>query len=711
MEEIAMKKMSLAIVSLFVVIMMISCDATPSGGGGGDVSGGVEPSDKEPEGEYIWTAGSKLYIVTSSVEFADEMYADKYGTLASNIFYTIAGYSDATIGVSNDSDAVNKHEVVIGRAEREISKTAYRLLEESGAEDPKNDVVVRYLVYSDGSSLAVAYTNHEENVAIDAVSEYFLNDIAANSSLVLEEGIVKQKSFSMNEIHQKRDDDLVKEQWDALEERIVESMSETMSTADAQAYAAEMVYELKSLYSMYTDDLIAWFAGLYEPYICICDGECQNTKYCGGAGFYYSNSARDNVYTVREGVEYLLLPDAETTAQVIGFLKHSGMLKLVGNDYYQVFPEGEPERIIRFIKALQDEETGYFYHPQWLSMLGTASYWDSRQSRDLTYSISVLSAFGAKPTYDTPTGVVGDGILYDGTDLNISVSAASLTLPLAVGSASAVSRVVATGSVHPNLASEEAFKNYLAGYDATIGSNSYYIGNELSSLSSQIVARDREVGTEEDPTPYADILVEWLGKHQDAETGHWHKVATDNDYYPTNGLLKIATIYNTLGKPFPNALNAARYAFEVITSEQPINHVCDLYNTWFIISQITQNLKSYSDNSELAKQIINEVRVDAIEAVKVTAEKMITHQKEDGSFSYYKDHSSFTSQNAPVAINGTNEGDVNATVIFTYGIVQYLFDSLDFGSKVQMFTDRDREVFIELIEERIANCEMRQNEN
>ena len=33
--------------------------------------------------------------------------------------------------------------------------------------------------------------------------------------------------------------------------------------------------------------------------------------------------------------------------------------------------EEEQKKIIRFIKALQDPESGNLYHPQWLSMLGT----------------------------------------------------------------------------------------------------------------------------------------------------------------------------------------------------------------------------------------------------------------------------------------------------------------------------------------------------
>ncbi len=720
-----MKKLLIIFMSLIITVMFISCGTQDVGGGGTQGTGGNDigdsqngnsenngseadgDEDSEPEGEYIWTTGSKIYIVGTQTELSEAEFYDRYQTLVSNIMIMVDNYTDAEVKLSNDRFEEEKHEIVIGRSDRQISKEAYCLLDEMAKNDPDNDTLVRYLIYSDGNSVAVAYTNHAENIAVDAVEEYFCEKLAKRTTLQLASGVIKKESYSMNAVHQKRDDDMVAAQWVSLENSIVTKMTASLGETEAKEYAEEIIAALKDIYSMYSDDLVEWFANLYEPYICICDGECQKTRYCGGAGFYYSNAARDNKYTVRDGKEYLLLPDAETTAQVIGFIRNSGMLNMVNGDRFMAFPEGEPERIVRFIKALQDEDTGYFYHPQWLNMPGS---WDSRQSRDLNYSESVLRAFGASPTYNTPSGVIGDGILYDGTDLNVATTA-GLTLPLTLSKTQAVSRVTATGSVHPNLASEEAFKSYLAKYDSSISYNSYYIGNELASLAEQIVARDKAVGTSENPHPYATILDQWLRKHQNAE-GHWHdKKEGEKVYNATNGLLKISALYNTLELPFPNPLPAARCGFEIITSPEPISHVCDLYNTWFIISNITQNLKKYSGNEELAQQIIDEVRVDAIEAVKVTKEKMITHQKDDGSFSYFKDHSSFTSQNMPVTIDGTDEGDVNATVIFTYGILGYMFDSLDFGSKIQMFTDRDREVFIELIEERIKNSEKRQNEN
>jgi hypothetical protein len=155
--------------------------------------------------------------------------------------------------------------------------------------------------------------------------------------------------------------------------------------------------------------------------------------------------------------------------------------------------------------------------------------------------------------------------------------------------------------------------------------------------------------------------------------------------------------------PFPNPLPAAKSAFAVITNPKPINHVCDLYNTWFIVDFICDNLKKYGGDEKLADKIIADVRLAAIPAVYATAEKMRAgFRKPDGSFSYYADHSSQVSQNAPVAIPGTNEGDVNATVIFTYGILNYMFGALDFGKPIPICTAEHRELFKSLVAEKAA---------
>ena len=491
-------------------------------------------------------------------------------------------------------------------------------------------------------------------------------------------------------------------QWESLSQKILSEMTETMGDeAAARDYTERMIAEMKAFYTIYdAEKLTRWFAGLYEPNIVFDFNatEEQKKRYSGGAGFYYSNSARDNYKRERDGNEYQLLPDAETTAQAFGFFSNSGMLctddgKLEIKD---LFPAGEPEKMIRFIKALQDPESGNFYHPQWLSMLGTPDFWDSRRARDLGYGIGVLKSLNSAPTYNTPTGVKGDGILYDGTKVELASS------PEAKKTDEEAPAPVSK-RVHPHLESLETFEAYLN--TLNLPGNSYFVGNELSSLSREIVERDKMVATPENPRPYATMLDKWIRSYQNPETGVWHdnvKHPVESVYYPNNGVLKIAAMYNTLGMPFPNPLAAAKSAFATITDPQPISHVCDLYNTWFTVDFICYNLKKYGGDPELAKKIIADVRMAAIPAVRATADKMgAGFRKPDGSFSYFANHSSNTSQNAPVALPNTDEGDVNATVIFTYGILDFMFSALDFGEPIQICDESHRELFKSLISEKI----------
>ena len=495
-------------------------------------------------------------------------------------------------------------------------------------------------------------------------------------------------------------------QWEGLSERIFSEMKETLGNeAEAREYTDKMIAELQDFYKIYdSEKLVRWFAGLYEPNIrfSLNATEEQKERYSGGAGFYFSNSARDNYKVIRDGKEYQLLPDAETTAQAFGFLKNSGMLDSVGRDVKAAFPEEEQKKMIRFIKALQDPESGNLYHPQWLSMLGTEDFWDSRRARDLNYGTNVLLALGSAPTYDTPAGVKGDGILYDGTKVEISS-------PDAPEEAKAQPSVK---KVHPRLESLQTFEEYLN--TLNLPGNSYFVGNELASLAGEIVERDKQVGTAENPRPYATMLDKWIRSYQNPETGVWHdneKNPVASVYYPNNGVLKIAAMYNTLGMPFPNPLAAAKSAFAIITSEQPIGHVCDLYNTWFTVDMIAYNLKKYAGDDALANKIIADVRLAAIPAVKATKEKMQENLIEDGSFRYHRIHprQSCTpenpggygvSQNAPVCLRNNVEGDVNATVIFTYGILGFMFGALNFGEIVPICDESDRILFRKLIEEK-----------
>jgi len=158
------------------------------------------------------------------------------------------------------------------------------------------------------------------------------------------------------------------------------------------------------LQSLYTDGIYKWYASLWEPDI---------------GGFYYSLSARDT-----EG----FLPDIESTAQLLGYVEELGLVPNLID-----LPEGMKKKLIAFLQGLQDKDDGYFYHPQWGKEV-TDGYL-SRRARDLSRAVSVLNTLGASPTYDTPTGTKGDGVLADGNP----IARAALTSPLGGSAVAAVS--------------------------------------------------------------------------------------------------------------------------------------------------------------------------------------------------------------------------------------------------------------------------------
>ena len=89
--------------------------------------------------------------------------------------------------------------------------------------------------------------------------------------------------------------DCYEEKWEAIKNRVGGKSGEAIVDA------------LKDLYTIYGEELIDWYAGLYDPKI---------------GGYYYSNSARDN----ESYAGVTLLPDLESTYQVLSFLSKSGML-------------------------------------------------------------------------------------------------------------------------------------------------------------------------------------------------------------------------------------------------------------------------------------------------------------------------------------------------------------------------------------------------
>ena len=472
--------------------------------------------------------------------------------------------------------------------------------------------------------------------------------MTANTPGATEE-LLRQKEIELEEINLK---------WDELYASLKNEVD--LELAD------EILKAFRELYELLGDEIVTWFADLY-------DAET--------GAFYYSNSARDTA---------CFRPDLESTYQTLQFMMGSGMC--AGLTPYEEVPKNISDDIVRFTKTLQDPN-GYFYHPQWGKPAIDAR--PARRGRDLTWGDRILDRFRSKPTYDTPTGNIGDGLLADGTPAKDYIPRKS---------EGGVSE--RTAALPDHLSSAEKFKAYIESYD--VKGDGYYVGNLFESQSNQIVARDKELAAMGADYRLADIMVDYFNKNQNPKTGLW--TPYDNvDYLGINGLLKIMSAYHNTNKVCPHAVEAFRSAMDIITSEITPTTVCFVLNPWYAMITIMNNVeKCYPEEekeiatAEIAK-IRHEMLMRAPELIRATAKKMALFKKDDGSFSYMPHMTGPNSQGLPVAIYGANEGDVNATYILSVATVSHIFTV--FGHKlIPLYTRADRERMLSIMEARRREC-------
>ena len=463
-------------------------------------------------------------------------------------------------------------------------------------------------------------------------------------------------------IQKEKDAEFLRQKWRELEKNLTAEMGVEQ--------AKEIVTALKELYSIYSRDLVEWHANLYDPKI---------------GGYYYSNSAREN-----EG----FLPDIESTNFAIGSFSGLGMAGKFDNDPFAALPPYMKTQIGKFVKGLQDPN-GYFYHPQWGKEMTDAK--QPRRGRDLGMAMRLLERCGLQPTYDTPSGVKGDGLLADGTPSPF------LSQP-AVVDAETSEKVYS-----PMLKDKESFLEYLSTFKIELDNpnSSYEVGSALECQASEIAARDKELEKAGADYRLADILVDWFSKYQDPDTGAF----ADKDHLglrAINGILKIASAIHRTGRAFPNAVEAFRTATAAILSDEEPNTVCWVLNPWYALTVIMSNVATTSrkNNDYAAERQIAELRAEMIknypEMIRVTANKLKKFRKTDGSFSYLQDRTSHCSHEMPVAVRGANEGDFNATNICTAGIVGHIFIMLK-QEMIPFFTEADRLRYVAIIEEKERN--------
>lgn len=644
-------KKTIFILTLALTLLLVSCK--------------VNVSDKPDSGSSsVAQSSTQVYVFTDNACSEEEVYAVE-DCLVNE------GY-EPKMASGEENYAL---EIIIGKIEnKDASKRAYTLLERIEKEDYFDS---RYLVYSDGNgSIAIAFDRYTENYVevssfdeVIAIINYYINNGTLFSS---EKGVLGSGKINLVEKQRKIDDAILEEQWNKVFE-----------AAGGDANAEMIVESLKNHYSIYTDNMIAWLADLYDPI---------------AGGFYYSNSGRNT-----EGY----LADIETTSQVLDILKASGMISFADNDIKKALPEHLRNGIIKFIKSRQDPN-GYFYHPQWTHEMVDAA--PSRRARDLSKGISTLKSLGALPTYPNPLGSDYDGIDADG-NVVIGVSSA-ITTPLRKSTVSSVSKVIPTATTIPqHMVNDVTFKEWLAKFD--LNGDSYTVGNDIAAQTGQIIARDKQLIKEEKNYLLSQILIDWFNANCYESTGHWNSIA---DYEGTNGLLKISAAYLEIAKsglgveamlPYPEQTMVS--LVDALRTEEYARTDCYAYNVWYSICNLFELIKISdpvrgaefvkSNRAMLLSYVTEKVSYEGqqLNAIEITTRKTANFKKIDGSFSQTAASSAPTAQGLPVAVPNTNEGDVNATTLSSTGITSRMFAALGLPMP-DIFTHADAMVFFNRIE-------------
>ena len=531
----------------------------------------------------------------------------------------VAQFASSTNVVLNTTAAGESDKLfMLGEIDHDLSVYAYERLDLLVSDDPNNTM---FVICTDGTSVAIAYNSL---VARYRALEYFFEEY--DNLDLTKGGVISHKGDDETKAYLEFDTiEYVNETRAALRD---ETFAELGDTLDAAAIA-----QLRLVYDMYDTDVYSWLANLYDN---------------GTGAFYYANASR-----TYEG----FLPDLESTAQALIFLRNSGMISHYGNSYAKALPEEMKDAIVTFTKGLQSSEDGYFYHPQWKDISGT------RQGRDLGWVREILNGFGAQPYWDVPNGMKGE-LGAPGASATASVLTASLNTSTAV----AASKVVAISTTPEEdaaaLESAESLISFLQthsdfkrGTGDTATFNSYAAGNWIETKLGQI--QTKGFGAE---------LITYLDSIYNSETGLWEDVV---NYGSVNGLMKLSVVYKSLGANVPNPEKSLESALSVLTSTEDPEHVCSVYNPWAAIANLISGL-SAEDKATFSAQL----RADAENLIGITYEKLSIFQRDDGGFSYFPKYSSPSSQGSLVTLEKQKESDVNATMICVNSTMTAMFSAM-----------------------------------
>ncbi len=661
-----MKKLLLTLILLLSLTLLFSCkigddsgdngsgDGTSgdTGGGTGNGSGGDTGSDDRNE---ILVYGSEVTIVTDGS--VDSALLQRLSAAVERVTGKRPAYKSA-------QDEKAKTEIVIGSLERTVSTEAKAAVDKAyrravrrsqDYESSEKDIAV-YGVYTDGSSIALAYTS---DYFIESAVDYFIDNYLSSDSLSLYPGYIKTNVASKTEYLVERGERIKAEAWEVLASKL------------PAEYSKEIVSALKGYYTLFNADVVDWLANLYDP---------------GTGGFYYSNSARDNEP---------YLPDIESTVEALEFIGSSGMAEMYGGSWVAATPEWLHEQVGNWVYNLQDED-GFFYHEQWSKSYIEENGRQTRITRDQGSAQRILEPLGITPQYAIK------GASYSG----------NLTPSLSGDKVVAVSKVVAASSTLDKFASVANFKKYLAEMEASLvgltdkqfAYQFYVWGNEFQTAYKYLNAE------------MAKLLIDFFNKYQNPKTGLWSE---ELSYTSTDGMHKLGAVYNAIGSKFGEGSQkidtAFKYTDQMIDSALKVltdtsmqaEAAVDMYNAisgfYYVYSSVNRSTLTSEQKQEKIEGYKAKVFENMPAMIRNATKQYMGFAFSDGSFGYNlaKVGQGGTAQGCPVAIPGTKEGDVNGTSTCIIAVISYFLEAMEVDERymVPMFTEAERYRFVSTLEE------------
>lgn len=568
--------------------------------------------------------GDKKDGITYSIKFSDAIDDEILNEIQKKVF----DYTGIAPSISKITDKKDKNEIVIGNSDREVSRKANDALLRVDSTSTDGVFSAKYAVYVLDGSISIVY---DKSSALKYAAREMFGAVGDGDFVFTSNGVLCSGEVSLLSV--------------ADEER--KKMRDAALSEVAEKYDSELSDAFSRIYNLYSPDLYVWLANLWDP---------------DNGGFYYSASGRDTIG---------YLPDIESTAQALAILSTSNMLVDYNGKYADALPEDMKEGMLEFALSLQDEDDGFFYHPQWGKNVNT-----SRRARDLGWATSIISELGSVPLYDTPTGIKGSsstsGVSYEKSAMR----------PLDTDSVAAVSKVIAASDsrIPEHIRTPEAIREYILGLN--FHGNSYAAGSTLSTQRAQIKNAGSAVVNE---------MFDTLETLQFANNGFWEQEVS---YQSSNGFMMLSALYGFFDRPIPYATVALDSVIEIMETPDGAVHVCSVYNPWASLANLLSNIKKNGTADEY-NEICVRIADSAAELVNVTVDKLLLNYVGDGGFSYYHGKTSYLSQGVLVALPNAVESDVNATSV-SITMINCMEDVL--GVDIPIFCAEDLDCFVAILD-------------